>query len=103
MRRPDDASSDLAAVGDEEAGNVTAGIPRSRRRLQLDRFLTTEGQMPSTVRVSLGSMMPSSLTAPLATKASEPCSWVCSVISTSVLVLVEFDAFAGRLPRRTST
>ena len=62
---------------------------RERRRRALDTVAatglrTTDRHIPSTVRVSRGSMMPSSLTAPVATRASEPFSWMASTAATTL-------------------
>ena len=65
----DDAAGDLAPVGDEELAGSPASRPRSRshpehavaaRAVDGVCCAMTERHMPSTVRVSRGSMMPSS-------------------------------------------
>jgi hypothetical protein len=57
---------------------LTAGTLRSRARPRPALLRTTERQMPSAVRVSRGSRMPSSLIAPLASSAIEPFSCTAS-------------------------
>ena len=77
----EDSASDLAAVGDEHASDLRRGDGRTHSRNtpypsapSIGRLRTTLRHMPRTSLVSLGSMMPSSLIAPVARNANEPLS-----------------------------
>ncbi len=70
---PDDAAGDLAPVRDEQRGDHSRNTPYPRAPCT-GPLWQADSAMASTVLVSLGSMMPSSATRPVAYRASDPAS-----------------------------
>ena len=93
----EDAAGDLAAVGDQHlrdrpgcrrvarSATYIRKTPKRPRALDLVAQWTAESAMPSTVRVSRGSIIPSSQSSPEETKASDSRS-ICSSIASRVAV-----------------